>query len=446
MISNRNSTPRGAVALAALAAILVLAAPRATGAFELKVWPLVDFTHRASETRLSLLGPLVQWQDDGKTSSLAVRPFFYTTRHRDSGRETGFALYPVAWWGSEPDDFFLRILGLVTYDASSRLKPSSPWARKFTIYPLVFFRQGPEAGTSLSVLPFYANVSHFFGFERIRMVLFPLYLKLVEPLYERTWLPFPFVSWTGGLAGRGWRLWPIYGRSTRGAETETTFIAWPAYIRQDLHLGNEGQITNRISWPLFSSIDGPDLQSRSYGFLLVFPLYTHTVDRKGDSETFGFPWPLWIFQRGLKNGERRSLRLAPFYQDRRTDTLRSVFTLWPLYRHRTGLGDDAGYERTDAFFVIYRNQHEGRGPNELRTRVLLPLWISRSGPQGARAQAITLVDGLFPKNDKIEELYAPLYRLYGSETAGESSTHDLLWKMWEWGGGKFRPPWYLSLH
>lgn len=448
LASANGSSSRRAAALgllAALASVIILAAPRAASAFELKLWPLVDFTRRAGETRLSLLGPLVEWRSDAEADSFAVRPLFTSTRERSSGRARGTALYPVAWWESNRDDFFFRFLGLVSYDALTRPPPSRPWTRQFTVYPLIFFRHGPEAGTSLSVLPFYADVTDFFGFERIRMVLFPLYLRLVEPLYERTWLPFPFVSWTGGRAGSGWRLWPVYGHTSRGREVETTFVAWPAYIRQDLHVGNEGQVTNRISWPLFSSIDGPDLESRSYGFLLLFPLYTHTLDRRGDKETFGFPWPLWTFQRSLKSGEFRSLRFAPFFQDRRTESLRSVFVLWPLYRHRTGSGEDAKYERSDFLLLLYRNQSESQGPGELHTRVLFPFWVSRNGPSGGRVQVITLADGLLPKNDKIETLYAPLYRLYGSETAGDRSSHDLLWKMWEWGGGKFRPPWYFSL-
>lgn len=445
MISNRNRSAIRSGIFAALAAFLIVAVPRAAGGFELKLWPLLDVVHRAEKTRVSLLGPVVEWRSDANSAAFGIRPLFYSTRDRNSGRTRGFALYPVAWWERGSDDLLFRFFGLLTYDRSTQAPPSRPWTRQFTLYPLIFFRQGPEAGTSLSVLPFYANVTNFFGFERIRMVLFPLYLKLSEPLYERTWLPFPFVSWTNGRAGSGWRLWPFYGHSARGSETDTTFVAWPVYIRQRLHVGHEGQVTNRISWPLFSSIDGPDLQSRAYAFLLIVPLFTHTVDRRSDSETFGFPWPLWMVQRSFKTGERRSLRLAPFFQDRRSDLGRSTFVLWPAYRHRTGLGEDAGYDRTDVLFVLYRSQREALGQGELRTRVLLPFWSSRHGPTGSRAQALTLADGLFPKNDKIETLYAPLYRLYGTETTSDRSSRDVLWKMWEWGSDKLRPPWYFSL-
>ena len=67
----------------------------------------------------------------------------------------------------------------------------------------------------------------------------------------------------------------------------------------------------------------------------------------------------------------------------------------------------------------------------------MPLWISRTPGD---SQALTLLDGILPKNETLQRAYAPLYRLYGTN-AGRS---DLLWGMWTWGDGKIRPPWYWS--
>ncbi|MGH7858053.1 MAG: hypothetical protein ACREQY_12065, partial [Candidatus Binatia bacterium] len=316
--------------------------------------------------------------------------------------------------------------------------------RELTIFPLVFLRHGPESGTSLSVLPLYADVPGLLGYERVQMLLFPLSLRLVEPLSERTWLPFPFVSRVGGRLGRGLRIWPIYGHTVVGLRSETTYVAWPFWIREVDHPGRRGSVTTRLSWPFFSTIDGPSLESRTFGYLLVLPLYTHTIDRKSATETWGFPWPFWVLQRSTATGERRSIRLAPLYQDRRTDSLRSVFYLWPFYRWRQGLGEDAGYERTDVLFVLHRDQYEGEGERRLHTRVTLPLRVSRERRDEGRAQMLTLLDGIFPKNEELEALWAPLYRVYGVERDGAVTRRDLFWRMWEWGGGRTRPPLYLS--
>src|SRR5262249_31940991 len=179
---------------------------------------------------------------------------------------------------------------------------------------------GPDTGSSLSVVPLYADLENFFGYERVRMILFPLYLSIEQPLYERTWLPFPFVSRARGRAGEGIRLWPIYGHTVLGADYESRYIAWPFHIRGVDHPGREDETVTRISWPFFSSLDGPLIHSRSYGFLLILPLYTHTTDLKSDTEIEGFPWPAWTRQIDRKTGRRLSLRLWPFYEDRVTPT------------------------------------------------------------------------------------------------------------------------------
>ena len=36
-------------------------------------------------------------------------------------------------------------------------------------------------------------------------------------------------------------------------------------------------------------------------------------------------------------------------------------------------------------------------------------------------------------------------RLYGQRSRNGAAEHDLLWRMWSWGDGKLRPPWYWSL-
>ncbi|MEA2624903.1 MAG: hypothetical protein QOD06_948, partial [Candidatus Binatota bacterium] len=401
----------------------------------------------AEGSRLTLLGPLVEWQRDERTTTFAVRPFFHTTRDREKHSTTGIALYPVASWQSTEESFFIRFLGLASYErrrAAEAPGHSEATERELSIFPLVDYRAGGAAGASLSVVPFYANLEHRLGYERIQMLLFPGFLRLVEPLYTRTWFPFPFLSTVGGRSGSGFRFWPFYGRTRVGAESDTLYVGWPFYIRHVDHPGHEGAVVQRVSWPFFASIEGPRLTSRSYAFLILLPLYTHTVDRREGTETSGFPWPFWIVQRDLATGRRRSLRLTPFYQDRETEFVHSKFVLWPFYRHKVGRAELAGYERTDSLFVFYRDQREPEGRGARRFRILVPLWSSSVGPDEAHAQAPTLLDGLFPKNENVAALYAPLWRLYGYRRRNERTHGEILWRMWEWGDGGIRAPWYLS--
>jgi hypothetical protein len=429
---------------AALAVALLLG-PATSHALELKLWPLATVSRTADESRFTLLGPLVEWRRDEDGTRFALRPL--VAAEHDAAREEwrGSFFYPVAWWENGKRGFFFRLLGLFTYERKSGPAEGDDDRSALSLFPLLFYRELPDGETSFGLLPLYANLRDFAGFSRIKMLLFPLYLSVEEPLVTRSWFPFPFVSTVGGRTGEGFRVWPIWGHTRIGNTQETKYVGWPFYIRDVRFPERDDRVTTRISWPIFSTIEGPKIDHRIWGYLLVFPIYTHTIDRAADTETWGFPWPLWLEQRKLSTGERLTIRYAPIYQDRQTAVQRSIFYAWPFYRYREGLGDDPTFERTDVLFVLYRDQHEGEGPTELRTRVLFPLFARREWRGGGSFQALTFVDGLFPKNPKIAELWAPLLRFYGSETREQETNRDVLWRAVEWGDDGFRPPWYLSL-
>jgi hypothetical protein len=420
-----------------IAALSIVLGCGSAHGFELRAWPLVEIRRTETESSGRILGPILEWHRGPAESSFALRPLFETSRSSVDAPSRGSLLYPLASWQRSKEELSVRFLGLGSYLWRAAPRVDQPDTRELRFFPILFYRSGPDTGTSLSVVPLYANLEHFFGYERVRMLLFPLYLRIEQPLYDRTWLPFPFFSRVGGRAGKGFRAWPIYGHTVLGADYESSYIAWPFYIRGVEHPGRPDETVTRISWPLFSSLDGPLVHSRSYGFLIILPLYTRTIDLKSDTEIRGFPWPAWVQQTDLKTGKRLSLRLLPFYEERRTQTMESAFYLWPFYRRRTGLGSLAGYERRDVLFFLYRDQTEAQGDARLETRALVPLWISRTPGD---SQALTLLDGILPKNETLQRAHAPLYRLYGTN-AGES---DLLWGMWTWGDGKIRPPWYWS--
>jgi hypothetical protein len=418
----------------------LLLAASTSQAFELRAWPLFELERRGGEAEARAFGPIVEWHRDDERRSFALRPLFEVSSAPRDRTSRGSFLYPLASWQRSADELSIRFLGVGSYVRRAAPPPDRPYTREFRIFPFVFYHRGPSVGGSLSVLPLYVNLEHFFGYERVQMLLFPLFLKLSQPLYERTWLPFPFFSRVSGRAGEGLRLWPIYGHTVLGSDYESSYVGWPFYIRAVEHPGREGAVTTRISWPFFSSLDGPTVHSRSYAFLLVLPLYTHTIDLRSDTDIKGFPWPFWTTQTDRKSGERQSLRLTPFYESRRTAALESKFYLWPFYRRRTGLGDSAGYERSDVLFVFYRDQLEPGDP-AVHTHALVPLGVCR---RPGDAQALTLLDGMFPNNETLRTLYAPLYRIFGRRIDEGGTHYDALWRMWTWGDGKLRPPWYWS--
>lgn len=410
---------------------------------DVKLWPLIDYHRDASGAcALHLLGPLFAYETGGGTSALTLRPLFSLTRGPHEHHQFAL-LYPifVSRWDTEQTDF--RFFGLISYHTEPARHPDE-WDKRFTVFPFVFYRYSHTRGTSLSVLPFYADVRDFFGYERVQMIAFPLYLHLQESLVERTWLPFPFVSWAGGMLGRGVRVFPFYGWDQEGETNRFTYIMWPFYISQERHFTRPERERRLIVFPFYSSIDSLTIRSRA----VVGPFFTHSVDQSKQTDTWGFPWPLWLSQRDLRTGARTGLRWAPFYEDTHFGNLHSHFVLWPAYRWSTQEVDDYRHTRSDAFLVLYRNiedtQLARRHHRHLHT--LFPLFRASEEDGDRELSTLAIFDALFPRNPTIQQLYAPLWQLYIRRQEGEEPARwSLLWDLVSSDGTRVRYPVQLDL-
>jgi hypothetical protein len=429
--------------LASVLLLLVAFSSSARGA-NLKVWPLIDYRSDEATGTLSLhlLGPLISYERAAGATQLAVRPL-WLFEHDTAPAERRLALlYPLftAHWNAERT--LVRTFGVLSFERHWVRHPTEGVQQRFTIFPLVFYRRDPDSGGSLSVLPLYANLSGFLGYERVRMFLFPAYLELAEPLTRRTWAPFPFVGWSGGTLGHGWRLWPIVGRQETGEGDRFQYYLWPLYIRDEHHRTRPEREVREVITPLYTRLDSPSQHSRTYGLFL-----THTTNSKENTNSWGFPWPLWMWQTRLDSGETLSLRLAPFYQDRHQGSLHSRFYLWPIYRNRMIEEEDHSWMRRDFLLVVGRySKEEYLSPPSSRTlSTLFPLWRLTETDDTRRQSVPALLDALFPHNETILSLYAPLWRLYNVQAAGSGRPHwSLLWDLVSSDGSQTRYPIWIG--
>lgn len=408
------------------AILLFLSAwPCSLAAWHLKVWPLIDYRREAALTSLELLGPLLEVRADGAERMIAVRPLFSWTRSRTDENRLA-VLYPLATSSWDAEATSVRLLGLFSFQSRS-VPAQTERERRITLFPFVFYRDSAVEGTSLSVLPIYGTLENFLGYDRVRWILFPLHLQLREGLTETNWAPFPFVAWSGGEVGRGWRVWPLFGWHSAGDRQRFWYVLWPLYIHQELHRTADAREVRRVITPFYWTIDSPVQRSRSYGFL-----FTHSIDQEQDTETWGFPWPLWVYQKRLKTDEVLTLRLAPFYQDRRQGPLRSRFYLWPLYRAREYESEDFLWSRRDFLLLLGRSVDE-RNLTYGHYRSLgtfFPLWRRMEEDRETRFSTLAVLDALFPRNQEIQTSYAPLWQVYtGREVEGGPLRWSLLWDL-----------------
>jgi hypothetical protein len=405
-------------------------------ALDLKLWPLIDYHHDASGTSLHLLGPLFAYDSGGGAATLTLRPLFSFTRGPRAPDNRFTLLYPlfVSRWDGERTNY--SVFGLISYTTEAARHPDE-WEARFTAFPFVFYRYSVARGTSLSVLPFYADLRDFFSYDRVRMIAFPLYLDLQAPLVEHTWMPFPFVSWAGGTLGHGWRVFPFYGWNQDGETNRFTYVMWPFYISEERHFTRPEREQRLLLFPFYFRIESPTVHTRAVGLL------THTIDDAKQTETWGFPWPFWLSQRDLRTGERTGLRLAPFYEDTHFGDLHSHFVLWPLLRWSTQEVDDYRHTRSDVLLLLYRNiedvQYTRHHHRHLRT--LFPLFRVSETDDDHEFSTLATFDALLPRNPTIQQLYAPLWQLYTRRQAGEQPARwSLLWDLVSSDGTRVRYP------
>jgi hypothetical protein len=439
------------VAAAWLAFRVLCAAP--AGATEIKLWPLFRYASDpvGDQMRWTALGPLLEFNRTAGARDLYVRPFLHVHQQRTGDRnDRSDILYPLAATRWQNDYQSFRIL-LFTYRSRPPQKagnapeaPPAEWTSRFNLFPFVYYRHSPTRGTRLAVAPFYLDLDDFLGYEHVKMVMFPAYLRLTEPRVEHRWYGFPFVSTVGGVAGRGVRIFPFYGEEEIEGEERTSYVMWPFHVRRDQLVPGYGWEHRRIDFPVFAAIDGAGRRTRSWGVTA----YTHTIDERSGLENIGAPWPFAVRQRNLGEDEYHVWRLFPFYgrSDRRG--ISSRFYAWPAYRTKRQDIEEFHYWRRDAGLILWRRQHLH---NEISGRdedLLTIAPILRSEVQDGRAfgQVPALLDSLIPKNRGALAMWAPLYALLRWDTRPDGERDwNLLWGLVAHEKGELRGPWHLEL-
>jgi hypothetical protein len=291
------------------------------------LWPL-GRVRSDDEESLSRLFPLwyrTNRQNElgqGETDWYFLFPFFWGGG-RDDGEENYFAFFPI--YGNMP--------GFLTYDRM-----------RFVLFPL-YVSTEKSGHTNHVVLWPLGNISSDEdpnGRESTRFL--PLFSRDVEPgRFERYWIMWPILNWgTEGMDTEDpmsvfW-LWPFYGSQTSDSVSAWS-VLWPFF--QKYH--QEGQMYRLdLFWPLFRYHENPAADNLvSWWF---WPLYgTTESDRQS---TWSAIWPL-IWWREFNDPEGTQVQnwIVPFYwhirrtlNDGREDSFTNVWPLLQVASTRDGRG------------------------------------------------------------------------------------------------------------
>lgn len=197
-------------------------APPAPGAKprSVNLWPLFTYeSDPASHTKhVQIFGPLIEYRADAERQAIFVRPFVSIDQSRIGHDDHVSILGPVltSHWGQTEQET-KGLGGLFTYRTRTSADGRTLEMQNARLLPVYFYEWDQrESAGKVSVLPVYADLDDFLGYEHVDVVAFPAYVHVKKgPTLDRSYYPYPIIS-RDGPEGSGYRLWPFPLRDRQG--------------------------------------------------------------------------------------------------------------------------------------------------------------------------------------------------------------------------------------
>ncbi|GAB5559481.1 MAG: hypothetical protein SynsKO_11280 [Synoicihabitans sp.] len=418
---------RLATALAAIATTGFIAVESlAVQPEERNYWPLL-VQRPADEqgvARWSSLGPFFFGSDHASGEKLrGFRPFHHHYESPDQSEATSL-LYPL--WYREVDAPQDRkrwtFFNLINSDSGSRQSD------RFSVWPFYFSRETGDAPTSYRALfPFYGDISHRFGQDRLKWILFPLFTQYQNNDQVTTATPWPFIKTISGEGHQGFEFWPLLGQREETGKTKRQFWLWPLGYRSSKGLDTDEPTYRSGFLPFYSQQTSPGFRSQTFGW--PFFGYVNRTSPETYRATHLF-YPLWVQGRG----ETRTVnRWAPFYSHSRSAHQEKTWVMWPLWRDHQWQSNHLHHRRQQLVYFLFHEevQRSLQSPDAEPAvkRHVWPLFSHwNNGAGRVQVQALSPVDVFFPHNERMRKLWSPLFALYRyDQTAPGEIRHAWLW-------------------
>ena len=389
---------------------------------ERNAWPLMvqQVDASGSITSISVLGPLFLQKtlpEGGQMSGF--RPF-YLERTQSAGRiKTISALYPLYFYRGDDEVYAWSIFNLVNRSglqpgSSTKLKATK--VEKFAVWPFYFSRQTGEAATSYrGLMPIAGSIKDFFGYDRIRWTLFPLYTEVDKHDAHTVLAPWPFLRYTSG-AEQGFAFWPLFGWRERPGEFQRRYALWPLIWNHTLAPAVDapaGTVATRQigALPFYAREQGPGMINENF----LWPFFGYT-DRSAPyryHETRYF-WPFLVQGHG---DDRRVNRWGPIYTHSTIRGTDKTWIAWPLWRQTKWEADGLAQTQTQLLFFLYSSlqqrslRNSAAAPAEkVHVWPLLSAWDNGAGRR--QYQFPSPLEALFPNNETVRQSWTPLFALY----------------------------------
>ena len=408
----------------AACAVAMLAATDARASIHMG--PLLEAGSDASagKSHVMALGPLIRSSREGDTEEFGLLPFWYRTERPKLHVQTIDVLYPLFSYRQYGEERRFSFAELATWEIGKN-EEGKP-ERSTTLFPFYLGKRMADGSSDFGLFPFYGHLAQRFSRDDIRFVLFPAYVKTRKKDLVTTSVFYPFVSWWEAPERKGFQLFPFYGRDFASGRFKKTFMLWPIFFNQSVDLDTPAPQEILLILPFYASFESAEYHSRT----ILWPFFTHSVDRKRETEEWDLPFPFVVF---LNGPDHRIFRVLPFYgrEDDHGDVAKTIF--WPLYIRRISEDGNTFSSRTRILFYLIQNKRSGarEGSSYDRRVDVWPLGsYIRRGAEGKRIWSLSLIEPLFPENEKVEKIYAPFWRLFDYNKRDEGQlTLSAFWNL-----------------
>ena len=393
--------------------------------------------------RDEFFGPLLYRESYGATRTWGI-PFVYTrSQKEDIDSDEWDLFYPLLGFDRFGEEYRLQLLQFINAHGGKGREQSD--ARRIAIFPFYFQQRSTRPEDNYTAfLPFYGHMKNKLLRDEIDFVLWPMYVKTrKKDVVTRNYLA-PFFHLRRGNALKGWQAWPLAGWETKEPTTRTLMngeeetvgghrrltLLWPFFFKQHNGIGTENPQHQSAFIPFYSYLKSPNRDS----FTTPWPIgFTRTHDREKQYSEYGFPWPLLVWADGEGKTTRR---IWPLFGLSYSDSLRSDFALWPVYRYRERKTKATVRGRHQLLFYLYTHveeRHLDSGDTSYERWSLWPLMTTEHRENGDRRfQAFALLEPILPGNESIERNFSHAWSIWRSETNGETgkSSHSLFWNLY----------------
>ncbi|MBM4032813.1 MAG: hypothetical protein FJ291_13635 [Planctomycetes bacterium] len=403
------------------------------------VWPLFYYRNGAGRTEVDVLGPLGYYVRDAKATSYGMRPLFDVVSEPEEKRGSFHVLYPIASFRGSPQSAWHFVFPF--YFHNHRVAANGQPASATVIFPFVWWGRSATEGPWGAILLVGGTFKGLFGADRVDYGGFT-YSKVRTGEYTTYLILWPFGTYWTGPDKHGLRIWPFYCHVTHEGHWSNGYVMWPFCCYGSREGGEARDAASYFaSWPFFGLSRGRD--GRSGSVQVLWPLFYYGWNERGNFREWQGPWPLfskktsddvssfnlWPFWGRARERARvedrflsglvrhtsvdakastvRETTVFPFFthslsEDRRRESRRSFWLLWPFWRSRsfregTASWGDANclqFAWTRATDDFDRNwsallgllEHERRRDGEAATRVAMRLFRHETGPGWSHTQ------------------------------------------------------------